>query len=180
MSSPSRTNRCLSPSILVLTPLSHTLCSASRHLFGLTAMPYSLTHLVCSMTSSEPHSPSSKAPKPPQTTCGFCRSLPFPSLNTIRRFCSLSRNCLTLDSWPTGTERLVPPPSQPSLMPSPPTSSETSLALPPLWSANILPSLYRRLLGTLTLSVKALPPPANSPPLRPSVSLVVIEFEVYF
>ena len=177
---PSLTSLCLSLSILSLTPLSHTLCSASRHLFGLTAMPFLLTHLVFFTTPQKPHYPSSKAPKPPLTTCGFCRSHPFPSLTTIRRFFFLFKNYLTLDSWPTGTERLVPPPSQPSLMPSPPTSSETSLALPPLWSANILPSLYRRLLGTLTLSVKALPPPANSPPLRPSVSLVVIEFEVYF
>jgi hypothetical protein len=127
-------------------------------------MPSSLTLLLaCFMTLQQPQSPSSKAPKPPTTTCGTCRSHPYPSLTTLRLFCSHFRNCLTLDSWPTGTERSVSPPSPPFLMPSHPILYETFLALLPLWSANILPYLSLRLLVTLKLSVKAVPLLSVSP-----------------
>ena len=99
-------------------------------------MPSSLTPLACFSTAQQPHSPSYKAPKLPSTTCGTCRSHPSPCLTTLRLFFSPFRNCLTLDSWPIGTERSVPPPSPPFLMPSHQTLSATSLALLLLWSAN--------------------------------------------
>jgi hypothetical protein len=143
-------------------------------------MPSSLTLLACFTTPQQPYSPSSEAPKLPVTTCGTCRSHPCPSLTTLRLSYSPFRNCLTLDSWPIDTERSVPPLSPHFLMPSHQTLSTTSLALLLLWSANILPSLFLHPLVTLTLSVKALLPPATFSLLRFSLPtlLVVTEFEV--
>jgi hypothetical protein len=142
-------------------------------------MPSSLTPLAFFTTSQQPNSPSSKAPKLPSTTCGTYRSHLSPSLNTLRPFYSPFRNCLTLDSWPTGTERSVPPPSQHFLMPSPLILSATSLALLLLWCKNILPSLCLRPSVTLTLSVRAFLPPANFHLLRLShpPCLVMTAFE---
>jgi hypothetical protein len=145
-------------------------------------MPTSLTTLACFSTPQQPHFPSYKAPKLPSTTCGTCRSHTSPCLTTLRLFFSPFRNCLTLDSWPIGTERSVPPPSLPFLMPLHQTLSATSLALLLLWRENILPSLCLRPSVTLTLSVKAFLPPANFPLLQLShlPLLVVTAFEVSF